>query len=146
VGERDVEHVRVRFGANETGWARREGGKLFVSNIPMADGLCLDDEVELDGRRLPPEIVRVVARRWPLKSVVTYTPETRAAWLIVCTTIRESGLGWTEGWVSGTAGCCHTAELTQERLDALLAERGAVDVTATLEHTHEPTMRGVEEV
>ena len=136
------ENVKVRFAAEETGWARREDGKILLSNIPQAADLTIDDEVELGDPTICsccPTIRRVVNRQWPLKSKVHYAPAGRACWIVVSNAIRESGLGWTEGWGKGVGGVAHTKELTQSHLNALLADSG---VTARLVGTIVPKLRG----
>ncbi len=131
--------IPVWFGPNETGWAGVKNGKVTLNNIPLEPDVNLDDEVELSEVDGVQTILRVVNRCWPMKSRLTYEPNTGKAWLTVSNAIRDSGLGWTEGYVNGQAGVAHVPGLTQEALDKMLEP---YPVTAKLRDTIEAPFRG----
>lgn len=136
------DYIKVRFGVGETGWAEEREGGIRLNNLPLEPDLVIDDLVELgppDGCTCCSTIQKVIERKWPLKSAIHYSPETRKSWVAVCDAVRESGFGWTEGWVAGIGGVAHTADLTGAKLKALLADTG---VEVELVNTTEPERRG----
>lgn len=65
--------VRIRFDKTEIGWAEQlGGGKCKINNIPLVDNLNIDDIVECEEKKGIQEIVKLLTRKYPLKSTVSY--------------------------------------------------------------------------
>lgn len=139
-----LEHIKVRYGWRETGWAdRNEDGTITISNIPATcddlmwgDVVLIDDKLDESG---VPRVLSVVSRQYPLRSEVHYEPVTRDAWVAVSRAIRDSDSGWTEGYRPGVGAVVHHEALTGPVLRGLLADTG---VEAHLVLTERARVRG----
>jgi hypothetical protein len=65
--------VRIRYGKQETGWAEKlKDGKYRIANVPLEDGLNIDDVVTCkkdDGMDAVDKVVKCVL---PRKAVIWY--------------------------------------------------------------------------
>ena len=69
--------LRIAYGDDETGWARRlDATHVLIANLPCTGGLCLHDIVTLQGGDAAfPTIDRVVQRYYAQQCCVAYVPE-----------------------------------------------------------------------
>lgn len=109
----ELPDIRVRFSGDETGWGKDLGnGRAVIANIPLADGLCFMDVVELNKR--PGEsayIKRVVWRAYEKKTGITYPtsgkPEIdNARWGKIYRAFSAVGCE-AESYAEGMIAVCH---------------------------------------
>ncbi len=65
--------VRIRYGEGETGWAEKlTGGKFRIANVPLTDGLNIDDVVTCRKGDDLDSVDKVVKSVLPRKAVIWY--------------------------------------------------------------------------
>lgn len=106
--ETEPKYIKIRYAPGERGWAIDLGGdKAEIANIPAAD-LNAGDTVTLardeDGMRC---VDKVVARRWPKKSKITYPEPHTQNYKHLATTFRKDRDWPVEGWVPGLCSVSH---------------------------------------
>ena len=106
----DVEpkYIKVRYAPGERGWAiDLGGGKAEIANIPAADmnaGDVVTLAKDVDGMRC---VGKVVERRWPKKSKVSYPEPHTETYKQLHALFRQEREWPMEGWVPGLCSIAH---------------------------------------
>lgn len=88
--------VRIRYGEGETGWAEKlKDGKYRIANVPLVDGLNIDDVVTCKRDDGMDAVNKVVKNLLPRKAVIWYD---KPAEFDVVTKILEAMGCKCEGW------------------------------------------------
>ena len=65
--------VKVRFSKNETGWVSESEGGYVINNVPLTNGLNIDDVVELEeGKRDYPIVGKIKKMNYLSKTAIEY--------------------------------------------------------------------------
>jgi hypothetical protein len=101
--------IRIRYAEDETGWAEDFGdGRARIANVPYAEGLNLDDIVELvhlDPGELP-YAGRLLVNQFPRKMALNYPEPHRENFKTVVWVLESAGCK-VEGAVAGLCVVAH---------------------------------------